>query len=383
MDESLDATKRLESAQQVAKTTVTVDCPPTPAVTNIAADYQALHGGDRLGHFRILRMLGEGGMGRVYLAEDEELQKRVAIKVPNRRLFHSAGSLERFLTEARTAAKLKHPAVVPVLYFGRDDGGGCYIVMEYIEGQSLDSLLKQGVLSVEEVVELMLAVASAVATIHRRGFVHRDLKPGNILIDGERKPYVADFGLALHETEQAGRAGECSGTIRYMAPEQVEGKAHWLDGRADLWALGVIFYELLTGRLPFGGANRDELFAEILHRDPKPPRSIREDIPPELERICIKCLAKPPPDRYATADDLIADLRQFQSPKRSRRTLLAITALVIALVASAVVVSQWRPWEPVSGRRRSRANSIYWSGTRPIAPTGAFFGRFRRHATAR
>ena len=190
-------------------------------------------------------------MGWVYLAHDEELDKPVAIKVPHRHLFRSEEDLQRFLDEARTAAKLKHPSIVPVHYFGRESDGTCYIVMEYIDGPSLAERLQSGPLPPSEAADILATVADAVAHIHRRGFVHRDLKPRNILLDAEGRPHVADFGLALHESAQRQLAGDSSGTLAYMPPEQVEGKAQWLDGRADLWALGVIFYEMLTGRRPF------------------------------------------------------------------------------------------------------------------------------------
>ena len=269
--------------------------------------------GSLLGHYRILRTLGGGGMGCVYLAHDEELDKEVAVKVPHRHLFRTEEELQRFLAEARTAAKLKHANIVPIHYFGRESGGTCYIVMDYIDGPSLAERLRSGPLPPEQAAAILATVADAVGLIHKKGFVHRDLKPANILLDAEGRPQVADFGLALHESAQRRLAGDNSGTLAYMPPEQVEGKAQWLDGRADIWALGVIFYEMLTGRKPFQGETFKELKQEILHRDPKPPRQINITIPVPLESVCLKCLSKNTAHRFATAGDLANKLREHKS----------------------------------------------------------------------
>jgi serine/threonine protein kinase len=173
-------------------------------------------------------------------------------------------------------------------------------------------------LAAAEAAALLATVAEAVHFAHRRGFVHRDLKPGNILLDAQRQPHVVDFGLAVHESTQSQRAGHVGGTPFFMAPEQVRGETQWLDGRADVWALGVILYELLTGRRPFQAGTRAALAEEIERRDPKPPRQIAAAVPEALERICLRCLAKRPADRYATAKDLAHALRQWQSPPRAR-----------------------------------------------------------------
>ncbi len=304
---------------------------------------------DRVGHYRVIRSLGHGGMGWVYLAEDEELQKQVAVKIPHRDLFRSDEELLRFLDEARNEAKLKHPGIVPIHYFGREPDGACYIVMEYIDGPCLAEPIAAGPLPPREAADILATVAGAVAHIHKKGFVHRDLKSRNILLDAEGRPHVADFGLALHESAQHGFAGDSSGTLAYMPPEQVEGKADWLDGRADLWALGVIFYEMLTGRRPFQGGSYEKVKQEILHREPKPPRAINDQVPAELERICLKCLAKPVGDRYRTADDLIADLHRWQQPRR--RPALALLAIGLTAVVLACLTIVWSHLpSPVLGR---------------------------------
>ena len=295
-----------------------------------------LPAGHRLGHYRILRLLGSGGMGNVYLAEDEELQRQVAVKVPCRNVFASEEDLTSMRSEARTVARLKHPAIVPVYDLGREPDGTCYIVMEYIDGQSLAERLKSGPLEPRQAAEWMAQIADAIGDVHRRGFVHRDLKPQNILLDKDGRPHVADFGLALHASGQQRMAGDRSGTLRYMAPEQVRGEAQWLDGRADVWALGAIFYEMLTGEPPFVGEDPQELAREIQGRPPRPPRQFAPSLPAELERICLKCLAKEVGRRYATATDIVADLRRWLHPRTGRRTIIA-SVLAVAVLILAVV----------------------------------------------
>ena len=164
---------------------------------------------------------------------------------------------------------------------------------------------------------LIASIADAVHHAHTAGLVHRDLKPANIMIDKLGKPRVADFGLAITEDVQPDRAGEVAGTPAYMAPEQVRGEAHRLDGRTDIWAIGIILYQCLTGRLPFHARDRAALFDEILHRDPKPLRQIDDSIPQELERICLRCLCKRMPDRYGSSIDLADDVRAWQAETAS------------------------------------------------------------------
>jgi serine/threonine protein kinase/formylglycine-generating enzyme required for sulfatase activity len=264
----------------------------------------------QIGRYRVLRRLGEGGMGRVYLAQDEDLQRMVAIKVPWPQAFRSPWQVAQFLDEARLVAQLRHPAIVAVHDVGRLPDGAVYIVLEYVEGTSMSDWLETGDIPLERLVELLARVAEAVHYAHRRGIIHRDLKPSNILVDNEQNPRIADFGLALHEDAQEFRYGEIAGTMLYMAPEQVRGEAHRLDGRTDLWAIGVILYLVLSGRRPFAG-ERLVLFDTILNRDPVPPRQIVATIPQELERICLKCLSKRMADRYATGLDLAQDLRHW------------------------------------------------------------------------
>jgi serine/threonine protein kinase len=269
----------------------------------------------RLGRYAVIRLLGKGTFGNVFLAHDEELHRRVAIKVPTLRALGGPGRLEALLAEARLAAGLRHPGIIGVYDVGRDEDGTAFIVLEYVEesmsGATLADMLRRGRMAPALAAELVACVADAVHHAHCTKMVHRDLKPSNIMIDKEGKPRVTDFGLAIVEDFRHDRAGEVAGTPTHMAPEQVRGEAHRLDGRTDVWALGVILYQCLTGRIPFHSPSRAALFDDILLREPTPPRELDPSIPPELERICLRCLRKRMSERYASADDLASELRSW------------------------------------------------------------------------
>ena len=268
------------------------------------------------------KLLGTGGFGTVYLARDEELGRFVAIKVPRPGLLRTAEQVESFLAEARVAAGLRHPTIVRVYDVGRYNQNEVFVVFEFVEGRSLADLLETERLSPRRIAGLLVPIAEAAHYAHRAGLVHRDIKPANILIDEHGKPHIADFGLAIREDLQNTRAGEIAGTPIYMAPEQVRGETHRLDGRTDLWAVGVILYLGLVGRLPFSGRDHAEIFEEILHRDPKPPRQINDQIPRELERICLKCLSKRMADRHETAEDFAHDLKSWLAAEASTHTIV-------------------------------------------------------------
>ncbi len=230
-------------------------------------------GPERIGAFGVLRFLGAGSFGMVYLCRDEQLDRLVAIKVPRADRFSGHEDVERFLREARLAARIKHPGIVTVFHIDRDPAVGWFVVLEYIEGRSLSARLNRERLAPETTALMMIAIAEALSFAHEQGLVHRDLKPANILLDMHDRPHIADFGLAVHEEHRWPSRGEVAGTPPYMAPEQVRGESHRLDGRTDVWGLGVILYRMLTGQRPFDGKTTDDVFDDILNREPVPPVS--------------------------------------------------------------------------------------------------------------
>jgi formylglycine-generating enzyme required for sulfatase activity len=261
----------------------------------------------RLGRYRILAKLGAGGFGVVYQGYDDDLRRLVAIKVPRRDRVVEPADVEAYLAEARILASLDHPHIVPVHDCGRTDDGLCYVVSKFVEGSDLKKRIDEVRPSPTEAAELMATVAEALHYAHRKGLVHRDIKPGNILLDASGQPYVTDFGLALKE-EDFGKQAGLFGTPRYMSPEQARGEGHRVDGRTDIFSLGVVFYELLTGRQPFPGRTPEQLREQITRCEPRPLRQVDETIPKELERICLKALSKRASERYTTAKDMAADL---------------------------------------------------------------------------
>jgi len=264
----------------------------------------------RIGRYRIEKVLGKGGFGLVYLAHDEQLNRSVAIKVPHARLISKPEDALAYLTEARTVANLDHPGIVPVYDVGSTEDCPCYVVSKYIEGTDLSTKLKQQRLKYRDAAELVATVAEALHYAHKQGLVHRDVKPGNILIGKEGKPWVVDFGLALRE-ENLGKGPKYAGTPSYMSPEQARGEGHRVDGRSDIFSLGAVLYELLTGRQPFRGDTLPEILEQVTNYEPRPLRQYDEKLPKELERICHKALSKRASERYSSAHDLAADLRHF------------------------------------------------------------------------
>lgn len=264
---------------------------------------------DQLGHFHNIEVVNKGQFGIVCRAQDSQSGRVVALKFPRRDKTSGHSDRQMFVDEANRAMELDHPGIVKT-YAVEESDGYLAIVQEFIEGSDLKAA--QSNTTNHQVIALLVAkIADALAYAHRRGIFHRDLKPANVLIDKHGNPYITDFGLALHEREQQYLPRQRCGTPHYMPPEQVAGLTRQLDGRSDIWSLGVILYELLTKRRPFLGRNEHEIFDQIEHNDPRPPRQIDASIHPELQRICLKCLERHQRDRYPTADDLADDLRHW------------------------------------------------------------------------
>ena len=298
------------------------------------------------GNYRQLEEIARGGMGVVYRARDTKLQRTVALKMILDRNLASAEAVQRFYAEAEMAASLTHPGIVPIYDVG-SHAGHHYYAMAYVEGPTLAAELRRRRFGMEESAQMILDLALAVAHAHEHGVVHRDLKPGNILLPRNGPPQITDFGLAKR-TDNPGQltmAGQVLGTPGYMAPEQAAGDTEQSGPAVDVYALGALLYHLVTGHPPFRTAI--EALVCVLEQDPVPPRAMNRRVPRDLNVICMKCLSKNPADRYASAQDLADDLRRYlrgdmihAKPQSLRRRLIRwgrhrprLAAVIVTMVA--------------------------------------------------
>ncbi|HEX9121000.1 MAG TPA: serine/threonine-protein kinase [Terriglobales bacterium] len=326
--------------------------------------------GVRLGSFLIEGPIGSGGMGEVYRALDTRLDRHVAIKVLPAVLAGKADYRSRLEREAKILARINHPNICTLHELGEEQGV-VYLVFECLEGKTLQEHMQRGALPLDEVVTIGMEIADALDAAHSKGVVHRDIKPPNIFITRSGHAKVLDFGLATYETDAVMIAsvatvsfksisGTTVGTAGYMSPEQVLGRE--LDGRSDLFSLGIVLYRAATGSSPFRGATVGELSDAILHKAPVPPSRVNPAIPPALEQVILKALEKDPELRYRSAADMRADLRRVKRDSessievpvaaptfaRSRTKWLALGSVLALLAVVGVVAAVWHSRSPAS-----------------------------------
>ena len=357
--------------------------------------------GQSLLHYRIVEKIGEGGMGAVYKAVDTHLDRPVAIKVLPADKVADPERRQRFALEAKAASALRHPNIV-VIHDIAADGGRDFIVMEFVDGQSLDAMIGRKGLRTTEALGYAVQVADGLARAHASGIVHRDLKPTNIMVTGEGLVKILDFGLAkLVEDTRDSAAGPTLtlgqdgkprteqgfilGTAAYMSPEQAEGKK--VDARSDIFSFGAVLYEMLTGRRAFGRESGIKTLAAVLNEEPKPPSSVNEAVPPELERVIARCLRKDPQRRWQTMSDLKVALQDLKEDSESgklvtpaapasrgkRRTAFltaAVTLLVLAVAAVAVKIFVRRPPGPVEYEITPVTYDSGYAGWPALSPDG-------------
>ena len=302
------------------------------------------------GRYKIIRKLGAGGMANVYLAEDQELGRRVAIKILNERHANDEQFVDRFRREAKHAAGLSHPNIVAIYDRGEAEGT-YYIAMEYLDGRSLKELIVgRGPAPVHVAIDYARKILDALRFAHRNGIVHRDIKPHNVIVDAEGRVKVTDFGIARAGTSQMTEVGSIIGTAQYLSPEQAKGAP--VDQTSDLYSVGIVLYELLTGKVPFSGDSPVEIAMKHISAIPEPPSSLRPDIPEDLDLIVLRALGKTPEDRYPSAEEMDKDLaRVAQGLGVSRETEEAATMILAR--------SQMTPATMVAAPPRPPAEVLY------------------------
>lgn len=305
-------------------------------------------GTELAGKYRIEDVVGRGGMGIVYKAKDTKLKRSVALKFLPPELIQDTEAKERFILEAQTAAALSHPNICTIHEINEQDGDS-FISMEYVEGENLRSKLQKGPLGVEEVLDIAIQIAQGLDEAHKKNIIHRDIKSANVMVTEKGQAKIMDFGLAkIKGTTLLTREGTTLGTVAYMSPEQARGEE--VDRRTDIWSLGVVLYEMLSGELPFKGDREASILYSVVHEEPRPLKEIKRDLPPELQQIINRALKKKPESRYSSVAEMITDLKKYQDVlraeelgafnlrtllRRIRRPRVAIpvvcTVLVIAL----------------------------------------------------
>src|SRR5713101_4913918 len=326
--------------------------------------------GSKLGSYEVLSLLGAGGMGEVYRARDTRLGRVVAIKVLPAERMADENRRRRFVQEAQAASALNHPNIVTIYQIESADGND-FIVMEYVPGKTLDTVIPRQGMRLGEVLRIAIPIADAVARAHAAGIVHRDLKPANVVVGSDGAVKVLDFGLAkLAALEEAdspkretrsedgdatplSRPGTVAGTVEYMSPEQATGNT--VDARSDVFSFGAVLYEMVTGRRAFAGNSTAETLAALMHEHPKAPRELAPDVPRDLERVILRCLQKDPDRRFQHMADVKVELQEIkdesdsqpaaaQAPARRRRHWWLAVALAGALLLAPVAV--WLRWRP-------------------------------------
>jgi len=322
------------------------------------------------GRYRIVRRLGAGGMANVYLAEDGQLGRRVAIKILNDRFSEDESFVERFEREAKSAAGLSHPNIVSIYDRGEAEGT-YYIAMEVVEGKTLKEVIRaSGRLRPAQAIAYTRQILSALRFAHRNGIVHRDIKPHNILVGPEERLKVTDFGIARAGASQMTETGSIMGTAQYLSPEQARGAQ--VTGASDLYSVGIVLYEMLTGEVPFTGDTPVEIAMKHLNEPPKPPSSRAPGIPADLDRVVVRALAKTPDDRYTSAEELDSDLARIEAglPVAQETTDAATQVLAGAGAAPTQVLRQPGspptrrppppPYDPYDERRRRKRSIWPW-----------------------